>query len=141
MARSGWSAAIRSSNRIYEKSPSDPRCSPRIANHLRRCSTTESRLALAVERVFQQPARLAKAAIRYLEFIARLGELIDVGAPFIRTSINPCMAIRAGRLPFLLEAADRFHEFHSAFSVRAWHGQFDRIAELAEGGHCELSCR
>src|SRR5213593_3729946 len=57
MARSGWSAAIRSSNRIYEKSPSDPRCSPRIANHLRRCSTTESRLALAVERVFQQPAR------------------------------------------------------------------------------------
>src|SRR5437867_6224687 len=54
MARSGWSAAIRSSNRIYEKSPSDPRCSPRIANHLRRCSTTESRLALAVERVFQQ---------------------------------------------------------------------------------------
>src|SRR6266536_3363089 len=58
MARSGWSAAIRSSNRIYEKSPSDPRCSPRIANHLRRCSTTESRLALAVERVFQQPARV-----------------------------------------------------------------------------------
>jgi hypothetical protein len=47
------------------------------------------------------------AAIGYWEFMARLGELIDVGAPFIRISIPPCMAIRARRPPFLLEAPDR----------------------------------
>ena len=78
---------------------------------------------------------LAKAVIGYLEFVADLTEPIDVGAPFIRTSFNSCMAIRAGCSPFLLEAMDRFHKLHSALSVRASHGQFDHVAELAGGGH------
>jgi hypothetical protein len=78
---------------------------------------------------------LGKAVIGYLEFVAGLSELIDVGAPFIRTSINSRMAIRAGCLPFLLEAMDRFHELHSVLSVRASHGQSNHVAELAGGGH------
>jgi hypothetical protein len=42
---------------MYEKSPSDPRSSPRMANHPVVSKMTESRSSLAVERVFQQPAR------------------------------------------------------------------------------------
>jgi hypothetical protein len=45
---------------MYENNPSDVRCSPRMANHLRRSKTTESRPALAVQTVFPQPASLAK---------------------------------------------------------------------------------